>query len=306
VGQSLLVATTPRSGSWLLSDYLAQTGVVGPAREYFHVNYVATRSGQCGLPTTGITVDYIDGLLGQAREAGQMFATKLHWLQINQLCTALRRIHPSLARAPAPQLIEASLPGSRYLYLTRRDKPRQAISMLRAMRSERWWQTDSSPPPREDRPPPAPEDRPRSPEDGPPPGPEMVPDYLSIRWFEDDLRGQDAEWRRYFATFGITVFAVVYEDLVADPRTIVRAILDWLGLPEAGVPELTTTLRRQADAETDRVLRDYLDLREVLPGRPPHWEWSFRRRAFGRPDEQAPPGGPPAIASPSMAPLSPF
>ena len=51
-------------------------------------------------------------------------------------------IHPALALAgaSAPELIDASLPGSCYLYLTRRDKARQAISMFKAMRSERWWQ----------------------------------------------------------------------------------------------------------------------------------------------------------------------
>jgi LPS sulfotransferase NodH len=274
---ALLIATTPRSGSWLLSDFLARTGQVGVGREYFHVNYVAAMSHERGLATTRITEEYIGEILREASDAGVCFATKLHWLQINQLVDALRVIHPELAaaNAMATDLIEASLPGSRYLYLSRRDKARQAISMFRAMRTERWWELD---------------DAPTGPESTGPEltGPESAPfpDYLAIRWFEDGLRSEEAEWDRYFRVFGIVAHQVVYEDLVAQPQRVLRGVLDWLGLDQVAPPAGPSRLRRQADTETERILAEYLHIRDDLPSRPPGWQWSFQRGGFGFADRQ--------------------
>jgi LPS sulfotransferase NodH len=284
-GSSLLVATTPRSGSWLLADHLSQTGAVGTMREYFHINYVATLSDEYGLATNDISREYIAEIRQRSSSDQGVFSAKIHWLQINQLVNALRRIHPMLANSPAPELIEASLPRTRYLYLMRRDKARQAISMFRAMRSEQWWELTGPP------------------ASGParPSQPEPVPDHLAIRWFEEDLRIEDAEWRRYFEVFGITPFTVVYEELAANPETVLRAVFQWLGRPELEVGDSEPRIRRQAGPETDRTLTEYLTLRDALPARPPGWQWSFRRRAFGVPDDNPGPGFRPGGGRPGRA-----
>ncbi len=278
------MATTPRSGSWLLSDYLSQTGAFAPVREYFHVNYVAALSREYGLSTCAITGEYIDEIRRRSTGGGALFGAKIHWLQINQLVDSLRQIHPSLANAPAPELIEASLPAARYIHLTRGDKTRQAISMFRAMRSDQWWELAE---------PPTVEPAERS-------GPAPVPDYLAVRWFEDDLRSEDGEWRRYFEVFGIVPFTITYEELATDPYPALEAIFDWLEIPGPNLQGLRPRVRRQADAETERTLADYLTLRDSLPPRPPEWRWSFPRRAFGLPDDQTaevPPDPPPQTAS---------
>jgi trehalose 2-sulfotransferase len=264
----LLVATTPRSGSWLLSDYLSQSSVIGPAREYFHVSYVGSLCAEWGLAERAITAGYVDRVLELGREGGKLFATKLHWLQINQLVDSLRLIHPDLAVGPAPELIEASLPHSRYLHLIRRNKARQALSLYKAMRSETWWVAN--------------EDAAGAPQVDLDPSP--VADNLTVRWFEDQLRAEDAEWARYFTVFSITPLTIVYEDLVADPEMTIRNVLDWLDLDSSGVPPLQAHLRRQSGEQTERELVEYLEIRNLLPPRPDHWQWSFGRRAFGHRD----------------------
>ena len=273
VSSPLLIATTPRSGSWLLSDHLARTGKIATANEYFHVNYVAALSREMGLATSGITEQYLAAIVERATNERVMFSAKLHWLQINQLVDALRVIHPELAarNTPAPQLIEASLPRARYLFLTRRDKARQAVSMFRAARTDRWWElaTEGA-----------------SAEAGSTVArdePHVPPDHLTIRWFEEELTEQDAEWLRYFRFFGIDPFVVVYEELVAEPRAIIRALLDWLGLEDTEAPAGDSRLRRQAGAETERTLLEYQQIRDSLPPRPPGWQWSFKRGSFGPP-----------------------
>jgi LPS sulfotransferase NodH len=263
---ALLVCTTPRSGSWLLSDLLERSGKVGMGQEYFHVNYVPALAREYGLGSSAITEEYISEIRRRAEEAGRVFSTKLHWVQINQLVDALREIHPDLAAAntAAPQLIEASLPGSRYLYLTRDDKARQAISLFRALRTDTWWEHAAE----------------AESEEVGQAVPSPTADYLAIRWLEDFLAGQEAEWRRYFEVFAIEPLTVVYEQLCAEPVRVVRAVLDWLGLEGAAVSPGPSRLRRQADAETETMLVEYKDIRDSLPPCPPNWAWSFQRRTF--------------------------
>lgn len=240
-------------------------------REYFHVNYVASLSEELGLASRGITQEYIDEISRRWSGDEGVFSAKIHWLQMNQLVDALRRIHPAIVQAPAPELIEASLPNTRYLFLTRRDKARQAISMFRAMRSDQWW--DFSGPP--------PSDASQPSEASQPTEPDPVPDFLAIRWFEQHLTAEDAEWRRFFEVFGIAPFVVAYEDLTVDPAGVLRAIFEWLGMSEIEMAESKPRIRRQADTATERTLAEYLTLRDSLPLIPPGWQWSFDRRAFG-------------------------
>jgi LPS sulfotransferase NodH len=283
---ALLVATTPRSGSWLLSELLARTGEIGIAQEYFHVNYVAARSRELGLPAAGITATYIAEILRQASDKGVIFSSKLHWLQINQLVDALRLIHPDMvaAGAEAPELIDKSLPGARYVYLTRLDKARQAVSMFRAAYTDVWWQPAH---------------------DAAAAEAVVPPDYLAIRWFEEDLARQDAEWLRYFQHFGIEFFAVVYEELVENPASIMAAVFDWLGLEVVERPAGDSSLKRQAGAETERTLLAYRQIRDSLPPCPQGWIWSFERRCFA-PVDDGPGSGVDSAPPPTISDLSPF
>jgi LPS sulfotransferase NodH len=263
---AVLVCTTPRSGSWLLSDLLERTQKIGMAQEYFHVNYVAAVAQQHGLASRAITGEYLGEITRRTQSEGRIFSSKLHWLQINQLVDALRLVHPDLAAAQktAPELIDASWPGTRYLYLTRRDKARQAISLFRALRSDVWWERADEP-------------GAAVPTEG---EPEPIPDYLAIRWLEDDLAWQEAEWRRYFEVFGLEAFKVVYEELCAEPGRIVGAALEWLGVETTATLDGPSRLRRQAGAETETAYAEYMQIRDSLPACPPGWTWSFERRAF--------------------------
>jgi LPS sulfotransferase NodH len=241
------------------------------------VRYVEQRSGERSLPTTAISAHYLADLLSCETTPAGVFSTKLHWLQVNQLVDALRGLYPAEARRPAPELIAAALPNPRYLYLSRREKARQALSMFNAMRSGQWWQPATKGGPR----------------------PVVAPDHLAIRWFEDHLTAEDAEWRRYFEVFGIDALEVVYEDLVADPSTVIQTVLDGFGVT-GSLPTAPPRVTRQADGHTERTLTEYAVLRAVLPARPRGWRWSFARQAFGLPDpvEQPDLAGPPGDLSP--------
>jgi trehalose 2-sulfotransferase len=263
---SLVIAATPRSGSTLLCDLLESTEVAGRPREYFHVNFVPTMSKQLGLDPEGITSMYIEGILEQTSTDNGIFSTKLHWLQINQLADALRDIYGVDEGTMAGSLIERALPSPRYVYLRREDKGRQAVSYFRAMRSDRWSETTSGP------------------DSGglqPAAHVPLQPDYLQIRWWEDHIREEEGDWMKFFSTFAITPMVVTYEDLVADSRREIARVLTFVGVHDSRpVETVKTTLRRQADDETELVLVGYRQVRDLLPSIPSGWVWSWGNRAF--------------------------
>jgi|HubBroStandDraft_1064217.scaffolds.fasta_scaffold136843_2 LPS sulfotransferase NodH len=264
--RSLVIAATPRSGSYLLSDLLRSTGVVGNPREYFHVNFVDPISTEMGLEPAGITRFYIDSLLEKTVTKNGIFSTKLHWLQINQLADALRHIYEPDDGVLGGSLLERAFPDLHYLYLRRLDKARQATSYFRAMRSEEWWEIEGG----------TPKDADASSDPA-----LLQPDYLSIRWLEDQLLQEEEFWKQFFTTFAINPLVLNYEDLVANPTSEISRVLSWLGIEELeAVDGIGTQFRKQSTGETERVLAAYHQIRAALPAMPSDWTWSFSLRTF--------------------------
>ena len=109
------------------------------------------------------------------------------------------------------ELMDRAFPNLHYIWITRRDKVRQAISYLRALQTRIWGWNQS---------------------DGPP-TPEREPEYS----FEKiDLLLQqyvlyEAEWQDYFQEANIAPFVVVYEDLCLKYEETAIQILEYLNVP---------------------------------------------------------------------------
>jgi LPS sulfotransferase NodH len=109
-----------------------------------------------------------------------------------------------------------AFPNARYLWLTRRDKARQAISLQIALSTREWWAIDRV----------APNTSERKSVDS-----EFDPQAL-VRT-EAALAWDDTKWHSFFQGTGIVPFVIDYEDLVADYPGTIRSVLKWLGSPDA-------------------------------------------------------------------------
>jgi LPS sulfotransferase NodH len=99
-----------------------------------------------------------------------------------------------------PSMIELLSPLT-YVYLNRRDKVAQAVSMAKAMQTDAWTSMD---------------------------GPiEKILRYdeASIRRCLEEIGRQRAGWLRWFETRNVTPIVVNYEDLAADKADVVRSIV---------------------------------------------------------------------------------
>jgi LPS sulfotransferase NodH len=259
---SCLIATTPRTGSWLLADLLAAIGLVGQPQEFFRQDFVKTFSRKLGLDTTEITAAYLDGIFASASPGTGVFSAKLQPFDFTRLRSALSELTPELQGA---DLISRWIPDPRYIHLTRRDRGRQAISWYRALMSNVWWAfRDTS----------AEEERPR------------YPDLLQVRWLEDQIALDEQAWAAYFDDNGLAAHEVVYEDIVDDPDGSVRKVLDFL---QIDVPDHLTIppsrLEQMANTDTELWLQAYNVVRDQLPPKPDKWFWSLDWGAFVPPSE---------------------
>src|SRR4051794_16330016 len=152
--QSYLVAATPRSGSTLMCELLAGTGVAGRPAEYFeplHATGLPRQPRQYfeGLeapevldllaPTVpGATVtpeafrERYDAALREGTTPNGVFAAKVMWGYLPDLLLGLHSL-PGHEHHRGADALAAAFPGLRHVQVLRRDKVGQAVSLWTAV-----------------------------------------------------------------------------------------------------------------------------------------------------------------------------
>ncbi len=249
-----LVCATQRSGSTLMCELLKSTGVAGVPLEYFEAmrdTGIPPHPGDFleGLPATGLGIradpeppaapaysslqgltDYrqhLERSLAQGTTANGVFGAKLMFNQLDEL-QALAGGVPEFSGLEIGALLERLFDRPRYIWVTRRDVVRQAVSMWKAIQTRAWRDGDSDD--------------------------SVTPQYRFdaidhlVRRFAADERG----WQSYFSRHAIEPLRIAYEDeLVADRDGTVKRALDWLGVTPPPGWRAEEPLRRQADTESD-------------------------------------------------------
>jgi trehalose 2-sulfotransferase len=252
--QSLLVCATPRSGSTLLCELLKGTGVAGRPEEYFEARSATglpPHPGDYldGLPRTGVGIrddetpphgpEYSSLLgLGSYREhlertlrlgttPNGVFAAKLMRSHLGELC-ALASDIPGLPTDDPERLFVALLGRVCWVWVTRADKVRQAVSLWRALQT-RLWRLEH------------PHERVhRS---------DLHYRFEGIDHLVRRLEEEDVAWSAFFAQRGIEVVRVVYEKELSPERReeTVLAVLRHLGVDAPKAWHAPVRMHPQAD-----------------------------------------------------------
>jgi LPS sulfotransferase NodH len=210
--KSYVVASSYRCGSTFFCSQLWRTGVLGAPGEYLNVGEgrmlrdVMARRLQAASPE-----DYFAKLLARRTSRNGVFGMKAHFHHFE----AALNWCPSMIRLLSPVT---------YIYLNRRDKLVQAVSMARAMQTDAWTSMDG-----------------------------VV--ETTLRYDEglitqclEEIRRQRLGWLRWFEINNIAPFVVNYEDLLADGAGVIRGVVELLGVqndePEEVRPPLVA---RQGD-----------------------------------------------------------
>jgi LPS sulfotransferase NodH len=225
------VCTTQRSGSTLLCRLLADTQVagMGPSRlgGFEHlielVGDVAPARDWTELDLDAHLSEFLD----RSQSPNGVRGFKLMWNQVEQVAQNRRAAGGS---AEPHVLFTGIPPDTRYVWLSRRDSLRQAISLTRAIQTQ-CWAAESK---REF------------------PGRPSF-DYLRIIRSERWLKAQNEGWRQFFGRpNGPRALEIAYEDLIEYPECEARRVLDHIGIeaPDGFSTRVPATQQR-ADGVSD-------------------------------------------------------
>jgi len=157
-----------------------------------------------------------------------VFGSKLMWRQLPEL-HALATELPEYAGLEPGELVTRMFDNPAYVWMTRRDKVRQAVSMWRALQTRSWRAGHGRDEPVE-----------------------LHYRYEGIDHLVDGLETDDAEWCEFFTRQATEPLVIGYEDdLERDRERTIGAVLEWIGVSAPGDWRAAEPTQRQADALSD-------------------------------------------------------
>jgi trehalose 2-sulfotransferase len=216
-----VIASSPRTGSYLLCESLASTGVAGKPTEPFSPQFRHESCRMWALPSCVSFGRYLSAVIRNGTSDNGVFGVKLHWDQVEWLMqqTDTREVDDA---------VDGMFPGAKYLHLIRRDRRGQAISLYRAAASNEWWRIRGIVNPQIT-------------------GSDPDFDGIAIRRLEVELTRQQDAWERYFRLKGVKPLIVEYETLTRRLRDELARILSFIGQDSASAKIPEPRLLRQAD-----------------------------------------------------------
>jgi trehalose 2-sulfotransferase len=268
--RSYLVCATPRSGSTLLCETLEATGIAGRPREYFEalketgvprrpreyfwglrspevlrllphdaqLDRDSERVGTWNRDDYGL---HLDAVLREGTTPNGIFGAKMMWGYFDDFLELARGI-PRFGGMGDGSLLNTAFPEVRYVFVSRSDKVRQAVSLWRALQTWVWRKAEGQP------------------DDAPLPEQRAVYSFDAIDHLLDQLRRHEDAWRGFFFRIGQRPLTILYEEVAGDLDATVDRVLDSLRLErpasEASAPR---AMSRQSDDLSESWVQNYLE-----------------------------------------------
>ena len=228
--RTFFICSTPRTGSTMLGNLLANSGLVGRAGEYFGEPF--RQDVVPGLSRRGFD-DYLVDCTRHARGTGTL-GIKLHWDQV-EVFVHLLRLRRGVRGLCDREVIEAVFPGPRFVWLTREDTLAQAVSWWKAITSGKWT-------------------------DGRPVTGEAVFDVDGIAGRVRRIEQHTEAWRGWMEANSVEPLRMTYEELAAAPTATARRVLAFVGVAAPDGFAVVPATERQADAVNEDWIRRYREL----------------------------------------------
>ena len=233
--QSYVICTCPRSGSTLLWKLLAATGRTGRPESYFHNPSISEWMTDNNLSPADYSNDRaaLGAIVRSVRQRGDggtgIFGLRLQRQSFDFLMAQLDALYPGLPNDVAR--FRAAFGETLFVYLTRRNKLEQAVSVVKAMQTGLWHQ--------------APDGR-EIERLSPPRAPFYDGDEIAREFAE--LTAYDKDWLDWFAREKIAPLCLDYDELSADPIGTLGQVLTALGLDARFAEGVRPATEKLADA----------------------------------------------------------
>jgi LPS sulfotransferase NodH len=233
-----LICATPRTGSSMLCEALHNTGLVGDPDEYFSVEMEKSLYKELGVSTFA---EFFQRILAERTSANGVFGAKVMMPEFYPyFLKHLRATRPDRARdLTDAQLLAEVFPNLRYIWVTRRDKVRQAVSLTKAIQTDVWERRIHA--------------------KGRQPVAQAEYRYEGLNLLTQRILIYEAMWQDYFARNGIKVRTVVYEDFVETYEETTLELLRYIGVDvPAGHTFRRRAMVRQADEQSETFVRRFM------------------------------------------------
>lgn len=232
---SYIICSTARSGSTFLCHTLRKTGVAGYPDEFFEKAHFARWCDTWGV--SAFDDEYVAKAIEAATTPNGVCGVKIHMEGFYEhFVRNLAELPRFRGRGLSAHAMLAELfPNLHYIWITRRDKVRQAVSLWRATETGQWvWKRLE---------------------------PTASPREYNFKQIDANVAGfvlQEAKWQDYFTEAGVRPPTVVYEDFASDYEQTVWRLLRHLGLEGQSDEKWPRPwMRKQADEESERWVRRY-------------------------------------------------
>ena len=218
-----------RTGSTLLAQSLAATGIAGKPGEWLHA-----AEGYLETPTSRRAVELRHKLWDQGTTANGVFGMKVSFYEpfFSRVISLFQRLpeckNQHLSRG---EVWACAFPHGRHIFITRRNKIRLAVSWWKAIQSGEWHRAHGSQP--------SPADLSDS----------YSYDAINHLLVESVLR--EAGMQAFFAEAGIQPLTLVYEDFIADYAGTLRRVLAFLGLGDRPINTPDPKTEKLADEHSE-------------------------------------------------------
>jgi len=245
-GTAYLVCATQRSGSTLLCELLKGTEVAGVPDEYFEELRATGLPRQAREYFEAPPVAHIADALtprdpGRAEEPGDfegwfsyvlkrgttpngVFGAKMMWNYFDDFRARIGEL-PGLETLRFTEALDVVFPNLRIVFVRRRDKLAQAVSLWRAIQTQQW----------------------RNEAEGE--RDQFVADYHyeALKFLVEELHRWDARWEDWFYATGRQPIRVIYEEFVGSRAATIGRVLDELGIDPPEPAGERGPMKRQAD-----------------------------------------------------------
>jgi LPS sulfotransferase NodH len=222
-----IIASTMRTGSYLLCEGLEFTGRAGHPREIFCPERRMNYAGEWQLPPNLSFEGFLRAAIQKSTTENGVCGMKIHAHHVGPLA-----LEYGLTGNPWEVLREL-FPGAKYIHLRRHDRRAQAISWYRAVITNEWWRIFGV-------------------EDWDLTGEQPEFDGEEIRRLELELGRQQRAWEDFFASLPGDVLIMDYETLAANYRDEVARALGFIGEDPALAHDLPAPrMARQSDSMSE-------------------------------------------------------
>jgi trehalose 2-sulfotransferase len=240
----LLLCATHRTGSNLLEQYLKASKVAGRPREYYSPSLTAKFAESMNLPRPDEDfAAYQQAIQRTWTTPNGVFGAKIMWRHLQHVQNKLGH------QGHVWDALTIAHPNPSVVHVTRKDKVRQAISMVRAKQSGLYSTVHL--------------DYGRQ--------AEVAPgnyDFHAIHFHVEKFTQEDELWVKLFQEKGITPHTIVFEEFIKAPKEQTEGLLSAFGLPIPTEWELPRVQNRKQSDELskqwqERYLQDLPRIKEL-------------------------------------------